>query len=334
MKLKKLLVVFVVLFSFHFVGSGQKFYQFHFSVVPSVSSHGNESKNHSYFCSFNLFGGQVNTINGFEFGSIYNQNFGNMIGAQIAGIGNITKGKVEGSQIAGISNITGAVKGVQIAGIMNKSKDISGFQLAGLTNLANDVKGVQISGIYNRAKKVKGFQLGLINKADTVESGAVIGLINHVSKGGYRSLELHASDYQNFAITYKSGTKKVYSILSVGYSDLPERLFSAGFGLGKLIMLGKSYTVAPEIIWYTFSNTKFKDIRNTHSAHLRLAIMQKIYKHVAVTLTPSVYLAIKENVNGIYGYDISRFSSFGSDFNRNNKVEYGYGLSLGISVFN
>lgn len=318
MKLKKLVICFVVLFCFHLVASGQYFNQFHFSIVPTVSTHGNESKNCSYYCSFNLFGGHVKTINGFELGSIFNQNSGNMIGAQIAGLVNITKGKVEGSQIAGIANITGDVKGVQSAGLFN---------------LAGNIRGVQISGIYNRARKVKGLQLGLINKADTVESGAVIGLINHISKGGFRSIELHASDYQNIAITYKSGTSKIYSIISVGYSELPERLLSAGFGLGKLIKMGKNFQVSPEIVWYTYSNTKFKNIRNTHATHFRFAIMQKIYKQVAVTLTPSIYLAIKENVNGVYGYDISRFSSFSSNLYKNSKVEFGYGLSLGISIF-
>ena len=300
MKLVKLLLV--AFLCFHLVGFGQKVENFHFSIIPSVSTHGIESKKLSYHASFNLFGGKVHSIIGFELGSLYNENLGNMIGAQIAGL----------------ANITGPVKGVQIAGI---------------SNLAGNVSGVQISGIYNRAKIVRGLQIGLVNRADTVESGAVIGLINHVGKGGYRSVELHASDYQHFGITYRSGTGKLYTILSFGYSEKPERLFSGGLGLGKRIAMGKNYSIAPELVWYTYANTGFKDIRNTNAAHLRLAIMQKIYKQVAVTLTPSVYLANKEYKNGIYGYEISRFSPFGSDYNTNRQVDYGYGLSIGISFF-
>lgn len=59
MKLKKLIVLFLVLVFFHLVVSGQYFNQFHFSIVPTVSTHGNESKNCSYYCSLNLLGGHV-----------------------------------------------------------------------------------------------------------------------------------------------------------------------------------------------------------------------------------------------------------------------------------
>ena len=73
MKLKNLIVLFLVLVCFHLVVSGQNFNQFHFSIEPTVSKHGNVSKNCSYYCSLNLLGGHVKTINGFEFGSIFNK---------------------------------------------------------------------------------------------------------------------------------------------------------------------------------------------------------------------------------------------------------------------
>ncbi len=299
---------------------------FHFSVVQSVGTDGADSKNHDYLFSFNLFSGTVNSIHGVELGMLYNQNNGNMTGYQSSGLINFTKGTVTGFQTAGLTNVSGDVKGLQNAGLSNHAKNVNGVQAAGLANTAKNISGAQLSGILNKATHLNGYQIGLINVADSVDRGGGIGLINLYKKGGYREVEVLFADYQNIGLSYKSGVKSLYSILSVGYNFLEVPLFSAGFGLGSLTGLGSNWFVKPEIIWYNYLTKDLSFNTSTQSSHVRLGIMKRANK-LAFTLYPSVYYAnIPKGVEG----ELTRIGEF-KPFSQNKHGQFGFGLGLGVA---
>jgi hypothetical protein len=105
-------------------------------------------------------------------------------------------------------------------------------QLAGIANVATkDVKGVQISGLINHTKHLRGVQIGLINLADTC-SGFMLGLINIVKRGRHE-LVLSSNEMLPMILSYRTGSRKLYSILQAGYDPgRNEKTFAYGFGLG------------------------------------------------------------------------------------------------------
>ncbi len=298
----------------------------HFSLVQAVSTEGMDSKNTDYRFSLNMFSGTVNSIKGLEIGAFYNQNNGDMEGFQASGLVNNTNGKVTGFQTAGISNLTGSVWGIQIAGISNHAHNLAGIQLAGIANTASNVSGLQVAGILNQAKTLKGFQIGVINIADSVVKGGGIGLINIYKKGGYLEIEISATDYQNVGLSYKSGTKILYSILNIGYNFSKTNLLSSGFGIGSLRPIGKNTFFKPELIWYNYMANDFKFKNTSQVAHMRLGIMQKMGK-IGLTLYPSIYYAnMNKNSAAKFG-EVSQLKPF----SQNDKSRWGYGIGLGIS---
>lgn len=298
----------------------------HISVVQGVSTEGNESKNNDYYFSFNLFSGTVRNIKGVEIGSLYNQNDGDMTGFQASGLLNITKGNVKGYQTAGLTNVSGSVIGFQEAGLSNHAKNVYGVQASGVVNTAHYVKGAQLAGVYNQAKTLKGLQVGLINVADSVERGGGIGLINLYKKGGYREIEVSVADYQNVGLSYKSGTKKLYSILNIGYNYNPETLFSTGFGIGRIVELRRNLFFKPEIIWYNYINDDFNFNTTVNSGHLKVGIMKQVGK-LGLTLSPSIYYA--NTPKGFEG-KMARISKI-EPFSQTDNSRWGYGVSFGIA---
>lgn len=299
----------------------------HFSIVQGVGTDGRESKNNDYRFSLNFFSGTVRSIKGVEIGTFYNQNEGDMVGLQSSGILNITKGNVIGYQNAGITNISGDVKGLQDAGISNHAKNLVGIQAAGVLNIAKDVTGLQISGIYNKTTNLKGYQISLINMAESVEKGGGIGLINIYKKGGYREIEVSVADYQNIGVSFKSGTKKLYSVLNIGYNFNPTSLFSIGFGLGRLSEIKQNLYFKPEIVWYNYVTDDLKFNTSTNATHLKFGIMQKAGK-IGITLSPSIYYAnIPKNLEG----ELTKISRF-KPFSQTKNGRFGFGIALGIAL--
>jgi hypothetical protein len=330
----------------------------HISVVQSLSTEGINSRNTDYYFSFNLFSGTVHSIRGLELGTLYNQNNGDMTGLQSSGVLNVTKGDVKGLQNAGVANISGDVKGLQNAGVVNISGDVTGLQnagvanvsgnvtglqnagvsnhakamtglqVAGIANTAQAVKGLQVAGIFNRAWTLDGFQIGLINVADSVSAnGGGIALLNLYKKGGYREIELSAADYQNIGLSFKSGTRRIYAILTAGYNVEPEQLFSMGAGIGGLLPLSRNWFFKPELLWYNYvgDDLDFNFYNTVQSGHLRLGIMRQ-FNRVGITIIPSVYYADTEGSEGNLR-KISRFQPFATGINK----QLGFGLGIGVA---
>lgn len=322
--MKKAIIIFFATMAVNAYSQNTK--PIHVSIVQSVGTDGKESKKNDYYFSFNLFTGTVRSIKGLEIGTLYNQNNGDMTGVQSSGILNVAKGNVVGYQNAGITNVSGNVKGIQHAGISNHSKNFIGWQTAGIANTAHDVVGVQTSGILNTAKTLKGIQVGLINIADSVEKGGGIGLLNFYKKGGYREFEISVADYQNIGLNFKTGTKQIYSILSVGYNFTPKSLLVSGFGIGTLHKIKHNLFIKPELIMYNYVEDDFRFRSTSNSTHLRVGIMKKVNK-IGFTLMPSVYYAnIPENLEG----NLTEISKL-KPFVQNKHGRFGFGLSLGIA---
>jgi len=105
------------------------------------------------------------------------------------------------------------------------------------------LRGVQISPYFNYAgTHEKGLQLSLFNYADS--SGAVpIGLFSYVRRNGYRRFEI-SSDELNYAnLTFKTGVRGFYNIVTLGGSfgmtDKP--LYTFGYGVGSSVYFGRGW---------------------------------------------------------------------------------------------
>lgn len=324
--MKKLSIM--LLFIFAKSAFSQTVKPLHFSVIQQLSTEGLESKNNSYYFSINLFSGTVKSIKGLEIGSFYNQNNGNMVGAQYSGLVNDTKDSLIGLQVAGLANITGNVIGFQQAGLYNQADNVIGLQISGVVNVAQNLRGLQLGGIVNKAKVLSGLQIGLINLTDSVTKGGAIGLINIVKKNGYREIEISIADYQNIGISYKSGIKAIYSIISAGYNFGNQPLFVSGWGLGSLFELRKQKCFfKPELIGFSYLDNFTDAQKGANSVHLRLGLMRKQNK-VGISIMPSIYYTKTYQNNQAGLVELSPIKPF----SRNAKSGFGFGFSLGISI--
>lgn len=237
-----------------------------------VGSRGNVSINYSNNFSFNILYGLNGGLNGFEFGSLWNHNEGDVKWMQISGLVNSTNGDSHGLIISGIANInTGAITGADISGILNYSRNyLAGLHVAGIANICPDsVKGALVSGILNLTKgSSKGFQVSTVNVADDLE-GFQVGVVNHskklkgfqigvvniveedgkeaipfglisIVKNGFRELELTAGEAIYSNLNYKMGVERLYTIFKAGFSRYQEKpVFSFGLGVGSGIYLSE-----------------------------------------------------------------------------------------------
>lgn len=245
---------------------------FQFSLTPGLSSHGKMSGQVINNFSFNLLGGYAGGLKGIELGGLFNIDKkdvgyiqiagllnlvgGKMVGLQMSGIANSVRDTLIGIQLAGIGNFAGnevkgfqaasiynhaegTVYGVQSSGIINYARrPVYGAQYAGIANFAQKMNGVQVAGIINYTNHLKGVQIGLINIADTSD-GYSIGLINFVRRG-YHKITIGQNEIADINVSFKSGNKKLYSILLAGnnYSSY-RQLFTFGYGIGNQIIGNK-----------------------------------------------------------------------------------------------
>ncbi|GAB3011081.1 STN and carboxypeptidase regulatory-like domain-containing protein [Spirosoma pulveris] len=240
----------------------------------------------------NMVGGNVS---GVQLGGLFNLNNGTVAGVQAGGLFNVNTKQAGGVQLGGLFNANGGelTNSIQVGGLVNVAgKSVHGIQLAGLANVAvGDVHGWQVSGIVNRARSVQGgHQIGLINLADS--SGSVpIGLFSHVQKGGYRRFEVAATEINLLNLTYRTGVRQFYNILSAGYnfgregsSDL-----TAGYGLGTGFVLSRSTLFTVE---GTHHHHFYFDQRDNggwnNQIRLSALIETKLSNHLSLAYGPSI----------------------------------------------
>jgi hypothetical protein len=310
----------------------------------------------------NVVNGQ---INGLQLAGIFNYTFSKVTGAQVSGIGNISNHDVEGLQLAGVSNNNkGAINGVQISGVLNTNlRKITGLQLAGIANIqvdkitgcqisgvyglasdingvqlsgimsqtTHDVSGVQVSSILNKARKLSGLQFGLVNIADTIENGVQVGLFNFV-KNGYRALEITKDETYYCNFMYKTGGKKLYSILDAG---IGKDKVGVGYGVGFIQPIYKRLSVNIDAIYSALLATNSSDTYQGNIMNFRLGLNYRLEKHLTLTggLSFNHYDPNKENERSGSAGKISftgNSSSLISQAFQNNKKAMWFGWFFGV----
>ena len=185
-----------------------------------------------------------------QFAGIFNR--GDTAVFQAGGIFNLANESV--AQFAGIFN-HGNNALFQAAGVWNVSKKTK-CQLAGVANIAQE-SYCQIAGVLNVTKKGR-FQMGVINVRDTAD-GVSIGLINIVKRGGILEAGIEAGEFVHTAATFRSGTSRLYSIISVGY-NYGQRFWSFGSGLGTSFKLIEKLSLNLELFYAELHNSRTVDL--------------------------------------------------------------------------
>ena len=134
------------------------------------------------------------------------------------------------------------------------------------------MKGLQVAGVFNYAKKLKGVQFGLINIADTSD-GYSIGLINIVLKG-YHKLTISTNEVVEANVAFKTGSRRLYSILLAGMNprDKEKKLYTFGYGLGTEMGLAKWLSINPELSSQYLYLGSWKYMNLLNKLHLQLNI--------------------------------------------------------------
>ena len=304
------------------------------SVIPGWSTNGKMNSQVINNFSFNLFGGYSGGVNGFEMGGLFNIDKKSVRYVQLAGLFNSVGGSVNGVQLGGLSNtvldslggaqlggisnyvrknfvgwqlggvynhVGGSMKGWQAAGIANfTNHKTQGVQFAGVANISSrQVDGVQIAGVFNYTRRLKGVQIGLINVADS-STGYSIGLINIVFKG-YHKLSLSSDEVLNVNAAFKTGSRKLYSILLAGANvDTAKKAFGFGYGLGSEISFNKRIAINAEATSrYLYLGTwDYLNLQNKISLLLNI----KFGKYFSIYAGPSYSVFISDQKSAIPGY--------------------------------
>ncbi|MBL7844137.1 MAG: hypothetical protein JNK44_09755 [Cyclobacteriaceae bacterium] len=220
------------------------------SFVPFVGTNRKLSGSVTNDWSFNILGGYSAGTNKAEFGGVFNINTGNVKSFQAAGVFNLNGGETKGVQLGGLFNLNiQSASGVQAAGFTNlimryahgaqlagflnlAAKHTEGAQVAGFANISRSISGTQVAGFVNVAQHVKGSQIGFLNIADSIR-GVPVGFLSFVAKG-YHTLELGADEVIPVNISFRTGVRAFYNIISVGMR--PEKsdsvTWSFGYGVG------------------------------------------------------------------------------------------------------
>ncbi|ADY54000.1 hypothetical protein Pedsa_3467 [Pseudopedobacter saltans DSM 12145] len=298
---------------------------------------------------------------GFQLAGLLNQTGGDVNGMQVAGIVNLVHGSFDGFQLGGIANKIGSgfngmqtsgicnhvnrtfrgmqltginnyVKrdftGVQISGIFNKvNGDFRGVQFSGVANkIAGKGKGVQIAGIINISKKLEGLQFGLVNIADS-SSGVGIGVIN-IYKNGYKKLNVYVNETLSQQISFKSGDKKLYSIVEAGTNWKPnkDRIYNIGFGFGHDFILNTKTLLNTELQGTTFFNENFKVLGNSNK--LTLGGEREIFKNIGLVAGISYQLYSEDFADN----DRKSYPSWANKISENQRAWFGGKLGVVYSL--
>jgi len=257
------------------------------SLTPGLSTHGMMSGQVIDKVSINVIGGYTAGIEGVEIAGAFNLNKGDVSGVQAAGVFNKNGGTLGGVQLSGVYNHAGvSVSGAQVAGVVNHTSKAKGIQIAGLYNkVDNDIHGVQLSGLLNKVSHLRGMQIGVVNIADSV-NGAVLGIVNIVLKNGVLNLSVSTDESVN--VVFRSGTKRLYSILMVGSTTSKiDHSFIFGYGLGTQFRLNEKWNFSPEATWRDYYiNSDYND----HLSKLDLLFQRRLPGNRSIYFGPSMNL--------------------------------------------
>lgn len=231
----------------------------------------------------------LKNFEGMQFSGFANLTGGHHGGIQIAGFANLTgRSFNNGIQIAGFANVTlGTLNGGQISGFGNLVLgNVRGWQLSGFGNIAlRKLRGAQISPYFNYATvHEKGLQVALFNYADS--SGAMpIGLFSFVRRNGYRRLEISTDELNYANLSFKTGIRKFYNILTIGgnFGIANKPLYTFGYGVGSAINLGRGWGMNLDLTANKIMEaTNRFDTSNGLFYRLSLGLEKKLSRQVAL----------------------------------------------------
>lgn len=296
------------------------------------------------FCN-NTFG----SAEGLEIAGFYNYNHRSLKGMQIAGFANVALDEVEGAQIAGFSNHSqgstlvqvsgfsnsslGSKGGLQVAGFSNLSRgDGLGLQAAGFANVSTgSIKGIQLAGFANYARKIEGVQIAPFNVADTLENGMAIGVWSIV-RNGYKVLQIGGNESLLGEISFKSGVRRFYNIISLGASIQDNQIkWGWGYGIGTLIPLAQRLDLSIEGQTYHLNEDRWW----SHNTNLLNRIT--VTASYQLTRTLALYAGPAWNVWVTHNNDFTMEPSFRDwtvyeRVGQRNTVSMYPGLSAGLRV--
>jgi hypothetical protein len=273
-------------------------------------------------------------VTGVQLSSIHNHVSGSLTGIQSSNFSNFIKGKLIGIQLSNIHNVCyDSVFGVQAANIVNFAhKQVSGAQLSAIANFANrELNGVQIATLFNYAKKLRGVQIGLINVSDT-SSGYSIGLVNIVFKGIHK-LAFSTNEVFDYNAAFKTGNKKLYSILLTGYKkrDDTVNIFTFGYGFGHEFTVAKWFSINPEFTTQYLHHGNWDDTNIMNKLHLQFNL--KLGKFVTLFAGPSFTMYYSEEEKGATTIAPPLPASYHTFDLWDNDVKGWFGWNAGISFF-
>lgn len=270
-------------------------------------------------------------LKGIQVAGLYNHTYHSK-GIQVAGIGSVNVKGCKGVAVGGIFNSTQSMSGVQIAGIANVNvKKTNGVQIASIVNVsAKEMNGQQIAAIVNIAGRLKGAQIGLINVADTSE-GYSIGFFNFILRG-YHKLSISTSELQHLTFAYKSGNRKLYSIITFGTQlDERQQAYSFGYGLGSDRPIGKKgFFLNPELTHqYIYAGN---DEQENLLSRLQLNIKYRLWNFCYLYTGPAFSILYAKQKDTPEGYKSDFINGYPS-FTIGKEVKGWLGWNIGLDLF-
>ena len=192
------------------------------------------------------------------------------------------------------------------------------------------MNGIQVGGIFNYAKRLRGVQIGLINIADTSE-GYSIGLLNIILKG-YHKLALTSNELMNVNASFKTGNKKLYSILMAGYNyGNDAKIYSFGYGIGNEIKLNNLLSINPELSAQYLYRGNIFDLNLLGKFNLDLHL--NFGKHFSIFGGPSFNAYYTDQQIAVPGYKSVLPKEGFKTFKLTSQTEGWIGWNIGVSFF-
>jgi hypothetical protein len=257
---------------------------------------------------------------------------------EIGGLINGVRHDVRGVQLAGFSNVIGGdLAGLQISNLLNIANTLSlGSQISGGLNVVlRSSKGWQ-AGMINFAHKVEvgGKQIGLLNICDSTET-TPIGLLSFVkSSNGYKRLELSIDESETVNFTFKTGVRKFYNVITLGYNFLrTKELFNAGYGIGRAYELGRAWMFNTDFTGNIL--VEYDDFSPNVGTLLKcdFTVEKQIARNAAITFGPTLKaLFINQyNISNWQGKPFKHLSTY-APLTNNDKFSLWVGFQMGIRI--
>ena len=236
------------------------------------------------------------------------------------GFVNVTlQGGLSGLQL-GFVSYTKEISGAQLGFVNTAPQFVKGLQL-GFVSYTKEISGAQLGFVNVATKKLKGLQLGFVNVVDSLESGVPIGFLSVVKKGGYRALELSASEWYPIQLAFKIGVPKFYTGFVLAHA-IHTPYFGAGVMAGTLIPVSKCFFMNPEL--KTMSNFSSNNLYFASTVYgFLLGFGFKPVRQFEIFLSPSISWERKYT---------NRFNSFEPWFALNKKLDSLNNLVGGLSL--